>query len=476
MNAYPLMLRLSLLAFWRNMDKRMLWVFIPLLLLALIGLLAGPFWEVVWIFGGLIPGVALALAWWAAHIRFSLRQHTPANAQLVPRHRQRLMWLTYALWLGSSALLATGLALPWGHFTRWWAGLLYLFMLFAWSQREVRGLVFLLWLPVLSGTAYYAINSRRMKMLTTLPYAHDALNILFLGGLLLAGMVMVARLYPRSSDAHWRWYQWKLTSLHTQQGGTLPNMAETGIDQLKQYLSRRLHRSGCSSKQDMFAALGSAFQPSTQAGRGLMVCAGSVATMLASRAFWPSLFNALDWHALPLLMAAPITILGTLRQTLYATRGDQSLLLLLPGTPQGKALNQALARRCLLLYGISWLASTVAVLLGCLLFNVAPALFDLSVLLSMGNLLLAGFVITDYTVLKQRSPFIWMMMAIMLIVILRTLFMTNPDMDMNLLPPVLVCMGAAATIIAYRYRKAAHAPTAFPVGRLHNAAILAELG
>ena len=71
------------------------------------------------------------------------------------------------------------------------------------------------------------------------------------------------------------------------------------------------------------------------------------------------------------LMAALLGPLIGLSRALARTRAEQGLLVLLPGVPRGRALNQLLARQWLLQFGLTWLGG-LAVAVAVIAYSGAP--------------------------------------------------------------------------------------------------------
>ena len=174
------------------------------------------------------------------------------------------------------------------------------------------------------------------------------------------------------------------------------------------------------------------------------------------------------------ILANPVTILGlggiTLaplvnwRNALLLTAKEQALMLLLPGMPQGVALNRALAKRHLCHLFLSWLAMTALVL--CLPWSDAFRVGAL--LLIVSTLPLLPLVIQDWSRVAPSVPWQWVK-----VVLKGPLWMTGGLVVLHLLQVQMLWIGVvsavvfAATVI-WRWRRLAVFAQAFPVGHKAN--------
>ena len=151
-----------------------------------------------------------------------------------------------------------------------------------------------------------------------------------------------------------------------------------------------------------------------------------------------------------------------LSASLYASRREQALLMLLPGMPRGSALNKRLARRQLAQFVAWWTAGVAMLVLVQKLFGTDTPIYGYA----PAALLLAPLQWRDWS--RQPSPRsrdVWLPMLTLALGLLmaRWLLITAhwPALDFALL-----CAGMALALAFWRGRRIARWPQAFPVGRL----------
>jgi len=147
---------------------------------------------------------------------------------------------------------------------------------------------------------------------------------------------------------------------------------------------------------------------------------------------------------------------------LWQSRREQALLQLLPGMPQGRALNVALARLHWRDFIAGWLLTTLLlVALGVAIGN------QLLLCLSLAALPIAALTLTRRPAL-MRAPTAMIMVApsFLFLALAGLLYVLARDLGVPLWLNGLVTLAVSAPLLAWRWRRLAAAPTALPAGRL----------
>lgn len=161
------------------------------------------------------------------------------------------------------------------------------------------------------------------------------------------------------------------------------------------------------------------------------------------------------------LSSAATATLISLRGALWGSRREQALLMLLPGMPQGTALNQALVRQRVRHYLLIWVATLPA--FAALAHGAhAPQVWGFA-----GALLpLAALLGDDASRLRQPSPGtgLWIYVLVLSLGMLFLLMLRwQPDL---LLPWALGLVVLTVALWAWRWRLLSRWPQALPAGRL----------
>lgn len=223
--------------------------------------------------------------------------------------------------------------------------------------------------------------------------------------------------------------------------------------------------SGASSSARLMLALGPNVHPGVQAW-WILVLGGLVGAAFLIWAQVPEGWQP-DGHVLwgPTLGVMSISlnpvfgVLGVWR----ATRREQALLVLLPGIERGGRLNQALARRMALHFGLAW-AGGALVLAGFAVW--VPALAGSLAIAVAAQLPLAGFLFTDLSRLPDvPNPHLGRVMFCFAGLQLLALVLHQLAGVPAALLVAILLLGAGAWLAA-RYRALARTPQGLPCGRL----------
>ncbi len=161
------------------------------------------------------------------------------------------------------------------------------------------------------------------------------------------------------------------------------------------------------------------------------------------------------------LASTVIAPLMTLPGSLWGSRREQALLMLLPGMPQGAVLNQALARQQMKHFLMVW-AAALPVFAALAWWGNTPQVWAF-----YGSALpLAAVLWRDASRMRAPSPgmafvpyLLFMALGLPSMLLLRW----QPT---QLLPWALVMVLLTAALLAWRWRKLSHWPQALPAGRL----------
>lgn len=161
------------------------------------------------------------------------------------------------------------------------------------------------------------------------------------------------------------------------------------------------------------------------------------------------------------LTSVVVTSVMSVRAGLWSSRREQALLMLLPGMPQGIALNRALARRHLQHFAIVWAAALPGLLLLSWWAQAPQALCVASAALPLGALMLRNFAVLGAPNATQALRIFgpWILLAALSMLLMRS----RPD---ALLPWMLAMAGLCVVLLAWRWRQLARWPQALPAGRL----------
>lgn len=151
-----------------------------------------------------------------------------------------------------------------------------------------------------------------------------------------------------------------------------------------------------------------------------------------------------------------------LTNTLWQSRREQALMRLLPGMPQGRALNQAVARLQLRDFSIAWSVTALALLaLGSQTGHIQL------LCLPLAALPVAALCLTRRPALMRApTPLRAMLPLLAFFALAALLYVLVRDFGMPLSLPGLAMPALAAALLSWRWRRLGAAPTALPAGRL----------
>ncbi|HEY9103098.1 MAG TPA: hypothetical protein VIM95_13505 [Chitinimonas sp.] len=420
-----------------------------------------------------IPLVIMASAFWASYPQRALAQNTPLNAQLVPGFRRRLLNVTVALWLATATLIAAVFALSFGHFIQIWliAAAIALYIALCLRSPWIFTLYLLAWLASNTG-------------LTPWPLLEAALRSALGGAGLLVAMIVLGYvawswIFARGGDGHWRLQGRQARMTRAFRGGPQPQATKAnrwlgGVNPLSyhRFLQTALVQ-GHKPVELLSYGLGPNAFWGTFYSQVLITAVLILGALLARHLGLLQMLgiNLPDAMLRAMLLPGLIPLLTapwTLWSAIYQSRKEQALLQLLPGVPQGRALNRVLAclhlrylLRAWLLFGL--LGGLLMLLPGAKDDWVTPVLGALAAF----NLLTAGLVLGDYARLKPPSlaGYAWLMVAAFVFVgawifVDRVLFAVPLPLLCTL------CALVAAVWMYLRWRMMLAAPNAFPAGRM----------
>ncbi|WP_457322860.1 hypothetical protein [Roseateles sp. P5_E11] len=473
-----------LLAFWRQRDRESPWGRRALFALAVLGLALGVYLAPQLAMPMLALSAALVLmSLWMAIIGSLMQQNHPHAARFVPGHLRQTLESALAAWaglsLGSAALL--WLCLPqMPSFALLLLGAAAVLAFMGWATREWQ-----LWLVISIGPVLFfgtGLDRRLAPLGTALrelwlaqPLSVLALSLLALGWSL-------TRLFGRGDAAHAEAYarlgRMRRAAEDSMQG---KYAGAAAFGRVGEWLSQPFALAVSAWQRHVVAQA----EPTGQSAmrRAEIVLHGrqhwlhqSLGAVMAVGIAALSFFIAFalagqglqdNWTKGAYGMAIGLASIGfnpcfTLPNMLWHSRREQALMRLLPGLPQGEALNRAVAlmqlRHALVAWALTtaglgllaWAANNAALL--CLAFGALP--------LSTGWLLRAPS--------RMKSPTAWTTVVPILAFMLMGWGMFLLQKDLGAPLPLLagISVALSAALGAWRWRTLSAAPTALPAGRL----------
>ena len=332
----------------------------------------------------LIFGVACAiglllLAWcWMLLVNSLLVQNQPHAARLVPHHVRQLRRVFMAGWavfagvalLSCMPLLSAGSARGLAAVLLTGATAAMLLLCLAWLNRWPISWGFVWVIPVLAGRWMSDPSAKAtvvagVEILTARPLWSAAC---LAAGLLLAAWLSAQVLLQSGGAAHARQHRRREAWRQTLQPGRIGALqASGGLLQRAMawphgwWLARTLARPAGPLFARAMLGLGPAAHWAGQVSGALLLAGigGLAALTLWAVGAWPSIAhsgfsaNHLGGATIGVMILAINPVLQA-HAALYNSRREQALLMLLPGMPQGTALNQAVARRQMLHFIVAW--------------------------------------------------------------------------------------------------------------------------
>lgn len=147
---------------------------------------------------------------------------------------------------------------------------------------------------------------------------------------------------------------------------------------------------------------------------------------------------------------------------LWQSRREQALLRLLPGMPQGAALNRAVAARQLRDFAVAWLATTAI-----LLSIDTGSKHGYLLCLPLGALPMAILSMTRrFATMRAPTPLIAILPVLAFFLLAALLYAANWALGIPLPAIAASMLALSAALLAWRWRALGAAPSALPVGRL----------
>ena len=350
------------LGFTRAFSPRLLLLLAVFTTLVSTGIAAVSASSAAWLSWALCPPAGfLLLAWALGYLPGALKLNTPANAQLVPGLRRRLVELTLLVWLLGIAILGAGMLVT----TKapgpglWLAAFLTLGV--AGMTSGIR-IAWLIYLPLLAGVVVH------QRLPPPLLLAVDGLLGSHLALALLAplGALMTLAIFPQAGKRHW--------DMLAKQAGSSAFGARTVLDQEPGRFSwdgLLLRRALAQRRPDalLMRALGRSLPAAAANGLAFAALGIGAVIYLAQRGLLPgmtSYFAQLSWVTISGVLLVFVFQAGMAPAWLARTTGEQALVRLAPAFPAGAAgFNELLARAQLRQSLTIWLmASGAALMLG----------------------------------------------------------------------------------------------------------------
>ena len=481
----------SLAAPWRQRanDQNQIFLIVLVTLLFLLGavvLFSQEFSQMSMLLSVLILVMMVTHVLWMLHISATMQLNQPACVLLVPRYllvqRRALLalWLALALLqtlalVGTRALGLTHLVdspalwllacggglLCWVLMTRWGVASAFVWLLIAFSPRLFTEAVGdrSLPLPTMSDAAYYANW-----------YAAPAL----------AAMAWVlSRSALRSGNAAHRAQASRSANLASVMDGQNPahvyrlstrvrkllSFLETPFQHYARWLLTRLGNGPHNALARAELGLGANTHWVMQVVNASATFAVLALVALCAGLIWGNTLGMLT-SLIPLLILGFIAFapLETRRIALRFTVKEQSLMLLLPGMPQGVDLNRALAKRHLVQSLGSWLAMTVVVLCVPWSERALPLAWALSLL----TLPILPVVIQDWSRVTQLTLWQGLNLVLRDVLLMPVALVALYFLDVPV--PWLVVVSGTFFVVsaAWRWKRLAGFAQAFPVGHRVN--------
>lgn len=473
-----------LLAFWRQRDRESPWGRRALFGLSLLGLAMGLYFVPQMTRPLLAGSTALALmSLWMAIVGSLLQQNHPHVARFVPGHLRRMLIAALATWAGVSLASAVLLwlflpSLP--AFPLLLLGTAALLTFMAWAMREWQ-----LWLVVSIGPALFfsaGLDRRLAPLGTLLRELWQGQPLTALAGSLLALAWLVAQLFGRGDAAHrvsYARHEGMRRAAENSMRGKAPGAAAFGRP--GQWLSRPFAIALAAWQRHVVSqarpTAGSVMQRAEVVlhGRqhwlyqaiGAMLALGiaaigfAIAFALAGRGL------SQHWTQGASGMAIGLASMGfnpcfALPNMLWHSRREQGLMRLLPGMPQGVALNRAVAWVQLRHALVAWTLTTAVLAL------LAWAADDAALLcLAFGALPLStGWLLRPPSRMKAPSAWATVLPVLGFMLMGWAMYVLHKKLGTPLLALASLSLVTSVALGAWRWRALVAAPAALPAGRL----------
>ncbi|MFC5458496.1 hypothetical protein [Massilia niabensis] len=410
----------------------------------------------------------IAFAGLVVFVPAAVKMNTPANAVLVPRLRRRLMGLTVLVWLFATVmgtLLASGSIVPvqiaFLAVGLWIVG----FGLFCSGHQAGMGFLFLLPMAYIS----------RAFPVDWIAWFAKAPVVVVASLLMLAlGAYTVKTMFPCGGDRHFR--QRAAQALATNRMSGEEQFRQPHVSRLGLWAYRASLARDC-ARRDAGALLMHVLGPATHWTQRFLPMVVFVATatlvMAVARHFAPAgMLKALaagSWVVVSSALFVQVFDHHRRLMRLSLTGGEQNLVRLAPAMPgAADRFNRRLGGRLLLAGLGEWVMVSAAVLLLLALIGVPAPIRVVSACFCFLTLPLAASSLRNHA---RRSvtggwwPFVWLLVSLG-VCLLAGALMHRMLGTSTLLAAVLAAVVWTGVAVAWRWRRLAAAPHAFPVGRL----------
>lgn len=440
--------------------------------------------------GGLGLALVSLACIWLHLLTISFRQCTPTNSSLTPLLRNRLISLHIFSWLFLTALIATAWGWEKGGTPKYWSMTAWATLWLSWSMRSPRlahhplffsapaipALGYFMWTEF--GEHLFLISAHPLFMLFTVA----------------AGCLSFYFQFAQGGDKHWRWQTDAAKRDQQLRAGVGAPSATSVIDKLSWYrqfpykyfwsLKRDLTHNAPATKLIHYV-----FGPNIHMQSmiiNITLSGLTVATVLAillvalslySPAFKDFSIATLKGLTIPLSLSALIgwffmqsLFPFILMSSAYHSRKEQALLSLSARIPQGLILNRQLALKNLKDMLCFWLIGACLVSVACLLLPDRPAT-EQAIRILCATLFIAllpiGRGIFDYA---RVAPSYWSetikVFGLQAAVFICWILIDSKLFTFPVILLAILCVLSSFAYIAYRWRIAINAPSAFPAGRL----------
>ncbi|MEW7849100.1 hypothetical protein AB2N08_10405 [Massilia aurea] len=405
------------------------------------------------------PAGVLLFTWTMAFIPSALGLNHPANAQLVPGMRRRLIELALLVWFAAIGLLAAGmllipdaspLVLPFAM-----AGTLGVATLMAGVGAGV-----VLMLPF-----FFSFLSAGWQAWLRDAAAQPGVMSLVATGMAVLAVPVVWTLFPRGGERHWAMLEHRALMMDGSGKGVF-------LAGLKPYVPQRLRQRRLSAQGTPGALLLRALGPDLFA----LTAWGSLGAALA--------FTGITWHLRGTSAAgdpAPIWLLSgsfilcvplmaaSVPALLPLTRGEQALVRLAPVSPNDPARFNALLARTMLRQGLAiWAWISVVTLLLALAGGIRGMVLVGQACVCCMTLPTLAIVLRDHACMPRWSALFYGLAAVGLgcigpiVGVIGFKWLGLPGWPVATVTALVL----AVVLVRGRWRRMCAAPIAFPAGRL----------
>lgn len=401
-----------------------------------------------------LPVCLLVFMSWLMLAESALKQNTALNSRLVPGFRRRLARAVIVSYLAGSLAIGGAVALGFSSLIASETGGLGAFValaaLFLATTALSLSVRYFAWPAAVFLIGGLQFDSVRRAVGTVFSFSSHQ-QLLSALVVLTAGSVALAWAYsrPRSIEKKWTFEAWRMDAVNQQKSAS-----GLYLWALRRAVERR----------NIHALIAHATGP----GSHWTIVAMSIPLLLVVCGFLSFTNNPFFWA---LIVAMPLTLGSSsaeaVRQAVYVTRAEQTLVLLAPNTPLGRDLNRSLLATYTKTFAFELV--TILVLTLPLVFLIGPAPYSKTVLATAAivcSLPAALRLVTDYSRLKQPSAasiFPGILFGVIALVVLYFAHERSPD---SVPAAALLIAALVYALFVARWRRAIRAPSFFPAGRL----------